>query len=607
MPRGNLETLSPRALVLSSIRDAIDRSDYRAAFLACRKHRVDLNILFDYSPSLFLEKIGTFVAHLQEVDFLNLFLSSLRNEDVTITMYPSGTQTKSLLQKADSLQSKVNTVCDAIRAVLVSLDTKHYIQSILSTYVRKTPPDYESALSLLASLRSDDLSHAEEALKYTIFLCDVDRLYDIALGMYDFSLVLMVAQQTQKDPREYLPFLQELQNLEVLYQRFKIDDHLQRHEKALLNLCLAGDQYFAEVVKYMQKHSLYQAALRAYRDKPVQKKVILAHYGEYLMERSAYGEAGIVFVMADSRKRALDAYQLAGAWREVFMLSRQLMFTEEDVVALAKELVGILQEKRLYTEAATVAADYGKDVEGAVDSLIKGYLWTEAARLSYLHGRDDLIQTNVIPGLIDGFSQITEDMAEMSDQFTKQTERLREIRAKTPDTSKEHDIPDDSLDNIDMFSDTTSMGSQFTRYTQATSRVTTMSTKTGKGSKNRRREERKRARGKKGSVFEEEYLVNSLKRLIQRAANFQNDIGNLLKALATYGFTEKGKAIQVSFDELLTELRASLDEIFVPLQLALNEADPPIQRISTDSPQVSTVIEKPLILDIEWKLPILQV
>ena len=39
---------------------------------------------------------------------------------------------------------------------------------------------------------------AEEALKYTLFLVDVDRLYDVALGMYDFQLVLMVAERSQK-------------------------------------------------------------------------------------------------------------------------------------------------------------------------------------------------------------------------------------------------------------------------------------------------------------------------------------------------------------------------------------------------------------------------
>ena len=38
----------------------------------------------------------------------------------------------------------------------------------------------------------------EEALKYLLFLVDVNNLYDVALGMYDFDLVLMVAQKSQK-------------------------------------------------------------------------------------------------------------------------------------------------------------------------------------------------------------------------------------------------------------------------------------------------------------------------------------------------------------------------------------------------------------------------
>jgi len=102
-------------------------------------------------------------------------------------------------------------------------------------------------------------SLVEEAVKYIIFLVDADRLFDTALGMYDFSLVLMVAQHAQKvllvvitfgtllmvfqDPREYLPFLRELRALPQYYQRFKIDDHLKRRDKALRNLSLAGTMH----------------------------------------------------------------------------------------------------------------------------------------------------------------------------------------------------------------------------------------------------------------------------------------------------------------------------------------------------------------------------
>lgn len=39
---------------------------------------------------------------------------------------------------------------------------------------------------------------AEEALKYLLFLVDVNDLYEHSLGTYDFDLVLMVAEKSQK-------------------------------------------------------------------------------------------------------------------------------------------------------------------------------------------------------------------------------------------------------------------------------------------------------------------------------------------------------------------------------------------------------------------------
>jgi elongator complex protein 1 len=48
------------------------------------------------------------------------------------------------------------------------------------------------------SRAAKDADRAEDAVKYIIFLSDADKLFDLALGMYDFPLVLMIAQQSQK-------------------------------------------------------------------------------------------------------------------------------------------------------------------------------------------------------------------------------------------------------------------------------------------------------------------------------------------------------------------------------------------------------------------------
>ena len=78
MPRGNLETIYPRALVLAGIRDSIKEKKYKKAFLACRNHRVDMNILHDYNPEAFLTDIELFVDQVKKVEYIDLFLSQLR-------------------------------------------------------------------------------------------------------------------------------------------------------------------------------------------------------------------------------------------------------------------------------------------------------------------------------------------------------------------------------------------------------------------------------------------------------------------------------------------------------------------------------------------------
>jgi len=77
-PRGNLETVSPRALVLASVRQSIEKKNLRSAFLTCRTHRIDTNILHTHDPDLFMASIPLFIQQLQEVEYIDLFLSSLK-------------------------------------------------------------------------------------------------------------------------------------------------------------------------------------------------------------------------------------------------------------------------------------------------------------------------------------------------------------------------------------------------------------------------------------------------------------------------------------------------------------------------------------------------
>ena len=186
----------------------------------------------------------------------------------------------------------------------------------------------------------------EDAVRYIIFLVDADTLFDVALGMYDFSLVLLVAQHAQKvglcdtqtfmkystlilfqDPREYLPFVRELRALERYYQRFRIDDHLKRYKSALRNLHLAGmpgrcgfscaqyrryspgPEHFDNLKAYIEEHQLHEEALDIFHETdkfPVRVtplfstaltlgtlQEILNLYGGWLFERREFVQSAL--------------------------------------------------------------------------------------------------------------------------------------------------------------------------------------------------------------------------------------------------------------------------------------------------------------------------
>jgi elongator complex protein 1 len=120
-------------------------------------------------------------------------------------------------------------------------------------------------------------------------------------------------------------------------------------------------------------------------------------------------------------------------------------------------------------------------------------------------------------------------------------------------------VPDDiSLAPTDA---STLGGTLLTRYTGRTNGTLNTQT-TRKTSKNRRREERKRARGRKGSVYEEEYLVNSIGRLIERINTVNEDVMSLVEGLFRRGMREQSRAIEDAMTEVVGLCNAIVDEVF---------------------------------------------
>ena len=570
MPRGNLETIYPRALVLAGIRDDIKEKNYKKAFLACRNQRVDMNILHDHNPQQFLANVGLFIDQVKKVEHIDLFLSQLREEDVSNTMYketlPRGQRWLGppSVETLDAEGLKVNRICDAFLDTLKSRTSTHF-QNMVTAYVCKAPPDLDAGLTQIACLRVTNSDLVDAAIEHICFLADVNRLYDNALGLYDLQLALLVAQQSQKDPKEYLPFLRNLQGMSVLRRQYSIDNHLGRFKKALRHLCELGA--FDEVQQYTIKHNLYPEALDFFRYQEDKLREIMRLYADFLQQNGKFKEAGVAYEYLANCSSASEAYRQAHLWKESLSCATLIPLPQPQLRSLAQTLADTLSESKDFYSAATIHLDYLADIATAIRIFCKGYYFPDALRIVGLHQRPDLLELVVDTSLVEGMASMTELLADCKSQLNTQIPRIRELRTKKAedplaffdgDGNGGADVPDNvSLATTDA---STMGGTLLTRYTNRTGTVGTNATR--RTSKNRRKEERKRARGKKGSVYEEEYLVNSVGRLIDKVNSVREQVERLVVGLMRRGMRERAGAVEDAMVVVVELCQGCLDEVF---------------------------------------------
>ncbi|KIX04618.1 uncharacterized protein Z518_05488 [Rhinocladiella mackenziei CBS 650.93] len=565
MPRGNLETIYPRLLVLSGIRQYLKEQDYLAAFLACQTHQVDMNILHDYDSQTFLANVPKFIDALNKPSRIDEFLSKLKDEDVTQTLYRDTlkAQSQTPSETTQPNRTKVNTIADAFLSVLSSKPSP-YVQNMITAHVSKRPPDLDNALILVSSLRHKSDEEADLAISHLCFLTDANRLFDAALALYDLELTLLVAQNAQRDPREYIPFLQSLQDLPVLRRRYQIDHHLKKYSRALVSLHAL--EAHDEVKNYTVKHNLYTKAIDLYKYDTVHLTSTTRLYAEHLSNQSQHSAAATLFESLGDYESAYPLYALAHRWRESLTCATLVPLDSQRLFSLATSLATTCaDESRDYRSAACIHTDYLNDVPGAARLLCKGSYFAEASRILAMRGLVSEIPLVIHTGLTDKFGEILELVADCKTQLNAQIPRIADLRKKKEedplafyggdpnlvDANNGADIPD----NVSLAAtDASTLGGQslFTRYGSNAGKFggTVASNMSRKTSKTKRREERKRARGKKGSVYEEEYLVASVGRLIERVNGVHDEVKRLMRGLLRRGMRDQAAKV----DQVLKDI-----------------------------------------------------
>uniref|UniRef100_A0A8C9TA13 Elongator complex protein 1 n=1 Tax=Scleropages formosus TaxID=113540 RepID=A0A8C9TA13_SCLFO len=587
MPRGNLETIHHRALVLSQVRKWLDSLKFKDAFECMRKLRINLNLIYDHNPKVFLENVDTFLKQIASVNHINLFLTELKEEDTTKTMYPCQSTTLGT-PSAGGSQSKVDTVCDALRVAMETSDPKRYCLSILTSHVKKSKPELEVALQKVHELLNPPTEKstvsAEEALKYLLFLVNVNELYEHSLGTYDFDLVLMVAEKSQKDPKEYLSFLNTLKKMEPNYQRYTIDRHLRRYRKALNHLSKCGEEHFTECLNLVKDQRLYSEALQLYPPHSPQYKALSCAYAEYLVEQQQAEQAGLLLWRCGEMPRALQAFVSCCSWRHALCVAAKIPLPPNQLALLARDLAGT-------------------DCEEAISALIAGAAWEEALRLvgvptsqPYTHSHSN--QMSFLEG--------------QKATFIRHKNRLsvvRELKEKARLELLDEDAPD--CPDSELFSEASSMitaSATGSKYSHSNSRISARS------SKNRRKAERKKYSLKEGSPLEDVALLHALTETLYTVDKLREEVHSLLKALVLFGLDSQAQKLQQDYGEVLLLMEASIPEVWpegqqqssVPVTGPNSTANSIMASYQQQKPSPLVFNPPKMRSNIKWKLTILK-
>lgn len=119
MPRGNLECIHPRPLFLTSVRGLLNKTEYFKAITLMRKHRINMNLIYDHDPVMFMNNLNQFVHQVNSSALINLFLADLNEQNVTKTMYHFMYNND---EKNSEPGDKVDSICDALREKMTKID-----------------------------------------------------------------------------------------------------------------------------------------------------------------------------------------------------------------------------------------------------------------------------------------------------------------------------------------------------------------------------------------------------------------------------------------------------------------------------------------------------
>jgi tetratricopeptide (TPR) repeat protein len=610
-PRGNLETIAPRPLVLAEVWRLATAREYGAAFRLSRQQRVDMNIMVDANAEEFLRSVDRLIEEVPVPGHLSVFLT-----------YQTGSD------------DRVNAVCDAVVDAIDGVGdaerTARLTTTVLTALTRRRPPLLGAALRRVRASYERSEAEGASALDFLLVLSkDEELLYDEALGSYDVKLALMVAKASQMDPADYSNELRALRSMDERHRRHAIDMKLERYESALENLFACGPPERTACLALARDHAVYVAAMRLFKDDAPAISQLRQWYASHLTSADRHGDAAVVHVANGDLARAAVAYRDGGQWRLALSSFSQAQAAasppsdEGDTNgigghagaaawregparrAFGESVADSLSERGDAVSAAAVRWHTLRDLDGALDDLIGAQEWhvalemvstasawrgvgggTDCAGAGEERGRG-----RVVAELRDAAEVYVADLKDNAAKLRERTARLvavREAKARmrttlgTPGGGDGGDADSDAFSASTGASSFGSFGSDMTfASSTATARTqTSLYHSIGRGAggtkavaaRERRAGKAARKRVRSGHPKEEEALVATLQRLVPNSF-LRDRLGKSISALAHLRMLPLAVSLSDALGEVLARCRELPEDLLAldDVQAALGD------------------------------------
>lgn len=556
LPRGNLESFNPRCLVLNQVNELLNRLEFLKAFEILRKHRINLNYICDYNCQLFIDNCELFLIQLHQVDYICLFLFELSSENF---------YTKLNHLPEMQIINKLNSICKTLFEAMMQLDDIKFLKPILLTFVKKTTAEIGNALKQVK--KYDDTKLQNEGVKFLSLIVNVNKLFDEALGTYDFDILLMVASKSNKDPKEYIALINSFMEIQdENYRKYKIDLHLQRYKSCLLHLSKCTDK-IDEALKLIESRHLFREAIEIFElnnqlNSRAECQQIWNLYGEYLFQKKYYDEAAIAFKRAINYNQAFKMYTMSANWDLACVCARKVSINSEEFNKMIHSLAQQLKMNGKYIDSAYIMERYLNDYEQAFRTLVKGHEWTRAIRCKEDYSLEDsTFDDEFRSELMDTYDVLTETIDSNLRILIEHADRLKVLK----ETKENNNFSEFQLkQDFDAYSDTSSVldTASISSGGSDSSANTLKTNRSNSRQKHLKRLEQKKYVLKKGSFNEDIQIVFALKELIVKCVNLFDDCVPLIKILYDHYYVDQSAKIQSKLDSLHRQLTFVVDFVW---------------------------------------------